>query len=98
MPTPNGAAHPAIEPLDARRLCSATLEHGVLTIEGTRRADAIVVNLDTPTTLRVTVNGRDDTFARAAVARINIFTGLGDDLVGLFKRDPNLPVNAMVSG
>lgn len=98
MPTRNRASHPAVEPLDARRLCSATLDHGVLTIEGTRRADAIVVNLDTPTTLRVTVNGHDDTFARAAVSRINIFTGLGDDLVGLFKRDPDLALDAMVSG
>jgi hypothetical protein len=74
------------------------LDHGVLTIEGTRRADAIVVNLDSPTSLRVTVNGRDDTFARSAVSRINIFTGLGDDLVGLFKRDPNLALDVMVSG
>lgn len=71
-----------MEAVEGRVLLSASLgADGTLAIEGTRRADAIDVNVpvDDPRGIVVTVNGVSSRFRGKAVQRIDILLGLGSD-------------------
>jgi Ca2+-binding RTX toxin-like protein len=77
-----------IEPLEPRQLLSAaaTLADGVLHVEGTRRADVISVASATlgknqRAGLQVTVNDQTFFFRLKGIARVEIVTGDGDDLI-----------------
>jgi hypothetical protein len=88
----------AIESLESRRMLSAAVEHGVLVIEGTRRADVISVALDGARTLNVTVNGRQSSFDRRSIGRICIVAGCGDDQVSLNNGGRAMTAGALVLG
>ena len=103
MPIPNrdaqSTAHASLESLESRRLLSATLSHGLLTVDGTRRSDNITVGFASPRTLRVVVNGQESLFARKAVERIRVRAGTGDDGVVFLTNTPYaLAVRLVISG
>ncbi len=86
-----------LEGLERRCLLSASLTGGVLTIEGTRRADLIDV---APTILRagraglkVTVDGHVSFFRARAVQKIRITAGTGNDDVRLNTSAPVIVPN-----
>jgi autotransporter-associated beta strand protein len=70
-----------MESMEPRQMLSAAVSHGVLSIDGTRRADTIVLTMDSPRTLRVRVGDTESTFLKKTIGSIRINTGRGDDLV-----------------
>lgn len=76
------AAHSAVEELEGRRLLSASLSGGVLTITGTASADAITVSVS-GTTLTVSDNGTPSTFTVSSVTSIVLNLGDGNDTATL---------------
>jgi hypothetical protein len=83
--------------MEARRLLSAAIDHGVLEIQGTPRADHITLELDGRKSLRVSVNGTESAFLRKRVSKIRIVAGRGDDFVNV-TRDDNFTAGVFVSG
>lgn len=82
QPRPAAPATPAlVEGLEGRRLLSAALVNGVLTVNGTAGADRIEVERPSADRLRVEVNGARRTFAYAAVQRIDVNALAGNDEV-----------------
>jgi Ca2+-binding RTX toxin-like protein len=73
-----------IEALEARRLLSASIDHRVLVIEGTRRGDTVEITREGRKSVRVNVNGEASTFAFKQFGKIRVVLGKGDDylLVG----------------
>src|SRR5687768_6967254 len=75
----------AMQNLESRRLLSAAVVDGVLTVEGTDAADQIVVSLNTVdplvTKLDVTLNGVVSSFDLSAVTGISVSGGDGDDVI-----------------
>jgi hypothetical protein len=72
---------PTCHPLEPRRLLSAAIDHRTLVIEGTPRADTIVLTNDSPKTLRVRIGDAESTFLKRSFSKIRITAGRGDDLV-----------------
>src|SRR5437764_6266042 len=72
-----------IENLEERRLLSAVLVDGVLTIKGSTSDDSIVLSLaeGDSTHLAVNVNGTVTTFSISAVTRIVAYGNSGADLM-----------------
>jgi hypothetical protein len=86
---------PRLEQLEDRCVPTAVLNNGVLTVTGTRRSDVIVVarngdNLDVTVNRVVTLG-----FALAAVTRISVAAGDGNDRVTI---NADVPVAATISG
>jgi len=76
------AAPVGMEAVEARRLLSAVVDHGVLNIQGTRRGDDILITLASPRTTQVVMNGEVFTFARRSIAKVKIVGNDGDDFIG----------------
>jgi hypothetical protein len=72
---------PTVDLLEPRRLLSAAVDHRILVVEGTPRADTIVVTNDSPKTLRVRIGDAESTFLKRSFGKIRITAGRGDDLV-----------------
>jgi hypothetical protein len=68
---------PALEPMESRQMLSAAISHGVLSIDGTGRADTIVLTMDSPRTLRVRVGDAESTFLKKSIGKIRINAGRG---------------------
>lgn len=86
------------ESVESRRMLSAAISHGVLTIEGTRRSDTIVLTMDTSKTLRVRIGNVESTFLKKSFSQIRISGGLGDDLVTIGSDATPITLPASVSG
>jgi Ca2+-binding RTX toxin-like protein len=88
-----------LERLDQRRLLSATLADGTLTITGTSGADSIRVSLDL-TLINISDNGVLSSFKATKVARISASLLGGDDFIALSKKDGNgaVKIPATLSG
>ena len=84
-PLSNGWNVGAMQKLEDRRLLSASVIEGVLTVEGTDGADEIVVSLNTSdpaaTKLDVKLNGVTSSFDLSSVTSISISGGEGDDII-----------------
>ena len=78
----SSAVQPIIEAMEERRLLSASLEAGVLTVEGTPANDVITVNV-TPGRIQVNVNGEKKNFKTKGVKLIEVDAGAGNDKVQL---------------
>ena len=90
------SALPLIEPLEDRRLLSASVtlgSSGTLTITGTDSADKIRISLESTDTtkLDVIVNGATSTFALSSVKAVSVNAGAGNDDVEVIEL--NGPVN-----
>jgi hypothetical protein len=72
-----------MEAVEARQLLSAAVDHGVLTIQGTRRGDDIAVTLASPRTVQVVMNGERFTFDRRSVGKVKVLGNDGDDFISL---------------
>src|SRR5437763_884435 len=75
------AGSAAFETAEPRRMLSAAVAHGVLSIEGTGRSDTIVLTMDSPRTMRVRVGDTESTFLKKSFGKIRITAGRGEDLV-----------------
>jgi Ca2+-binding RTX toxin-like protein len=84
------AARPVVEQLEARRMLSVARAQDVLTVEGTRRADVIVVAQDAlhPSKLLITVNGTGGKYSMDGLTNLAILSGAGDDrlVIGSVRR------------
>ena len=80
-------AAPMVEGLEDRRLLSAVLSNGVLTVTGTAGADRIEMERVSSDRLRVRENGRDRTFSYATVQRVVVNALAGDDEIKLEEDD-----------
>lgn len=91
---------PAIEPLEERRLLSASLVGSQLRISGTSGNDNIVVKLKrgSDPLIQVNDNGNLKSFVRSSVNSILIYTSGGNDLVYIDERNGDLTQNATLSG
>src|SRR5439155_253711 len=69
--------------LEPRRLMSASLVSGVLTVKGTSSADSIVVSLKSgdATKVEVNVNGTANDFALSSVTKVLVYGGDGNDVI-----------------
>ena len=76
-------------------MLSAAVSHHVLEIEGTGRADTIVLTMASPRTLTVRVGDAETSFSRKSFGKIRIAAGRGDDLVTVGS--DAAPVTAPVS-
>jgi hypothetical protein len=76
----------SLQSLESRRLLSAAIVRGVLDVEGTRRADSIVITRDGRRAVRVEVNGVAASFSFREFSRIRITAGAGDDYVAIGNR------------
>lgn len=81
MPKKGSPAPVRMEAVEARRLLSAAVDHGVLNIQGTRRGDDIAVTLASPRTIQVVMNGEVSTFARRSIGKLRILGNDGDDFI-----------------
>jgi hypothetical protein len=75
-----------LESLEPRRLLAAEIVRGVLDVEGTRRADSIVITRDGRRAVRVEVNGVAESFSFRAFPRIRNPAGAGHDYVAIGNR------------
>ena len=74
--------HRFIERLERRRLLSAAIDAaGVLHVDGTAKADKIILSRDKRTSLLANVNGVTQIFNSAEVSRIVIDARGGDDII-----------------
>ena len=73
------AVPPLIEGLEGRRLLSASLVNGVLTVSATPGPDRVELDRVGTDRLRVRENGRDRFFSYSAVQRVVVNTFAGDD-------------------
>ena len=89
----------AIESLESRRLLSASLADGLLTIIGTNRADRIeIIRRDDDGQIRVVLNGTQTRFRFGDVNRIHVSGRGGHDFIEYGVRDGGLSFPANVSG
>ncbi|MDB5320009.1 MAG: hypothetical protein JWN40_1640 [Phycisphaerales bacterium] len=79
-------------------MLSAAVAHGVLSIEGTGRADTIVLTMDSPRTLRVRVGETESTFLKKSFGKIRIIAGRGEDLVTIGSDANPITLPVKVSG
>jgi Ca2+-binding RTX toxin-like protein len=86
-----------LDSLESRRLLSASLAGGVLTIVGTESPDAIELDLRSSTRLKVEINLSEYNFDYTQVRSIVIRALGGNDTVGFNKRNPIL-VGAVIDG
>jgi hypothetical protein len=96
-PSPRRTARLGLEPLEARDVPTAVLNHGVLTVTGTDQADDIAIDrVALPDTLvvRVVENGRETDFPSSQVRRVRVFGTGGDDRIA----DRAGGLNAVISG
>jgi autotransporter-associated beta strand protein len=84
--------------MEPRRMLSAAVAHGVLSIEGTGRADTIVLTMDSPRTLRVRVGDTESTFLKKSFGKIRIVAGRGEDLVTIGSDANPITLPVEVSG
>src|SRR4051812_2720669 len=79
------AAGPVFEPLDPRRLLSASVQQGVLHVDGTAGNDVIAVLRDPGNAqqILVKVNGVVQTFDAAGITGASVYAALGNDRVSL---------------
>src|SRR5260221_499311 len=84
-----------VEQRKPRRMLSAAVSHHTLVIDGTARADTIVLTMASPRTLTVRVGDVETNVPRKSFGKIRITAGRGDDLVTVGS-DAN-PINAPVS-
>jgi Ca2+-binding RTX toxin-like protein len=70
--------YPSLEPIEPRRLLAATLDAGLLLIEGTSGNDQIAVTLKEGD-VRVNVNGDTNTFSLKNVDSLRVYGRRGDD-------------------
>src|SRR5258706_35953 len=72
--------HEALEP---RRLMSASLVSGVLTVKGTTSADSIVLSLKSGdlTKLEVNVNSVTSDFALTSITKVVVYGSAGNDMI-----------------
>lgn len=87
-----------LESVEARRMLSADVSHGVLTIEGTRRADTIVLTMDSTKTLRVRIGNTESTFLKKSFSKIRINGGFGDDLITIGSDQKPISIQTSISG
>src|SRR5258706_4254739 len=87
-----------VETLEPRRMLSAAVAHGVLSIEGTGRSDTIVLTMDSPRTLRVRVGDTESTFLKKTFGKIRITAGRGEDLVTVGSDASPITCPVSVSG
>lgn len=92
----------AMQRLEDRRLLSAAVVDGVLTVEGTHAADEIVVSLNTVdplvTKLDVKLNGTVSSFDLSAVTSMSISGGNGHDVITLDETAGAINVAATLLG
>ena len=89
-------AFSAFQPLERRRLLSATVVDDALVIAGTEANDTIAVVMDAATgQMNVTVNGVTEAFDPTTYGSLNIDAGAGDDDVRI---DANVTMKAVVEG
>ena len=70
----------AIDALEPRRLLAATLDSGILTVDGTGGSDDIRINLDDDEIV-IRLNGEEDgEFDADEVQAIRVFAGDGDEI------------------
>jgi hypothetical protein len=96
--SPSKSSGAQFESIEARRMLSAAVSHGVLTIEGTRRADRIVLTMDSPKTLRVRVGKVESTFLKKSFSKIRINAGSGDDLVTIGSDQSPISIQTSIGG
>jgi hypothetical protein len=85
---------PPPEPLEPRRLLSATVVNHVLIVEGTRRPDRIVIYRDGRTGVRVAINKLPQVSVTIKTfSSLRVVCGLGDDSVtiGDYLRTIDIP-------
>jgi hypothetical protein len=87
-----------LEAMEPRRLLSAAIEHGVLSIEGTHRSDTIVLTMDSPKTLRIRVGNVESTFLKKSFSKIRINAGPGEDLITIGSDAAPVSCPTSVSG
>jgi Ca2+-binding RTX toxin-like protein len=93
-------SHPMIESLDARRLLSAAVNDGILTITGTEGDDTInfwfpALN---PDRIVVQVNTSEDSFERAGISLIRVLSLDGDDRVSPLNRGGQIDIRLSMDG
>ena len=87
---------PLVEPLESRQLLSASLDHGMLAIAATAHDDRISVWAPANrATYTVDINGQRESFPKAAVRKIRISSGAGDDEINVNR---HVTVELAVSG
>ena len=86
-------SRPLVETLEERRLLSA-----VLTIEGTRRADDIVISRSATGRYDVSVNGVHTSYRASRVRRMVVIAGRGDDNVAVTNDNGGVSVFRTIDG
>ena len=97
---------PMFQPLEERRLLSAAVEAGILTVVGTDANDTISVGLNATdnTKLDVNINGTTSSFAllnadtTAAITGIKISGGNGDDKISIDQTNGGITLPATLVG
>ena len=89
-----------IEPLEPRKLLSASLAENVLTVVGTHKNDVITVTINARTTnqISVSVNGAVQRFLLSDVQEIDIIAGRGNDFVYVDPHQPKLIATTKITG
>src|SRR4051794_36041631 len=91
----------SFESLEGRKLLSASLVKGVLTIEGTRHGDKMEISLvhDDPMHVEVRVNDHVDNFAVADITRgIDMSGGNGSDKMVVDETNGEVHFNVTMHG
>lgn len=91
------------EPLEARRVLTASIEDGILSIEGTAGDDTITITQNALGTIVVTgVDGVPDGTEFTGVTQVFVSLGRGDDtfetIGNLFSAPPSFPIGLAVFG
>ena len=98
----NRPPHCSFEALEGRRLLSASLAEGVLSVEGTDDADEIVVSLNATdpaaSMLDVKINGEVSSFALADVTSLKISGGHGADVITIDETGGAITLAAEIFG
>src|SRR5438874_11939529 len=90
-------SNPVIEPLEQRRLLSASLHGGLLAIKGTSAANDIEIRVEQGNVM-VTIDGVSKSFDLADVRRIRAVGGRGNDDIHFNKAGGKLSVPMHVLG
>jgi Ca2+-binding RTX toxin-like protein len=93
MHSPIERSRPLVESLEERRLLSA-----VVTIEGTRRADDIVISRSATGRYDVSVNGVHTSYRASRVRRMVVIAGRGDDHVTVSNDNRGVSVFRTIAG
>jgi len=96
--TPRGAT-PAIENLEDRKLLSASLVNGILTVTGTSGADRIELQRRADKgQLKLELNGRETKFSLSSVKKIVVNALGGNDFIEYSGRDGGLATPGLLNG